>query len=91
MLLLICTISSHTRSHVCCLPVSTSDNLQGKLYTEANVDKYRGLCSICRAVDLHGMYRNGNVTKATQVKRPLHSVDVLDNVKSTVTPVLVLG
>ena len=37
------------------------------------------------------MYRNGYISKATEVKRPLHSIDVLDNVEGTVPPPLVLG
>ena len=37
------------------------------------------------------MYRNGYISKATEVKCPFHSIDVLDNVKSTVSPPLVLG
>ena len=37
------------------------------------------------------MYRNGYISKATEVKCPLHSIDVLDNVEGTVSPSLVLG
>ena len=37
------------------------------------------------------MYRNGYISEATEVKCPFHSIDVLDNVKSTVSPSLVFG
>lgn len=37
------------------------------------------------------MYRNGDISEATEVKCPFYSIDVLDNVKGTVPPPLVLG